>query len=102
EKVEEELQALVGTSERTLAVTCIPDEARGERLIVLYVTLHDHEPRGLARGLMGRGLPNLWVPGERDFYKVVELPILGSGKVDLKRVQDMAREVASNAGLKGP
>jgi len=102
EKVEEELQALVGTCERLLAVTCIPDEARGERLVVLYVSLHDHAPRELARGLMGRGLPNLWVPGERDFYQVPELPTLGSGKVDLKGVKDMALKVVDRAGLNGP
>ena len=35
----------------------------------------------------GRGLPNLWVPAERDFFPVPELPMLGSGKLDLKRRQ---------------
>ncbi len=44
--------------------------------------------------LSGRGLPNLWVPAERDFYAVPELPVLGSGKVNLKRVKEMALEVA--------
>jgi acyl-[acyl-carrier-protein]-phospholipid O-acyltransferase/long-chain-fatty-acid--[acyl-carrier-protein] ligase len=102
EKVEEELQALVGSNERVLAVTCVPDEARGERLVVLYTSLHEHEPRALSRGLTGRGLPNLWVPGERDFFKVAELPILGSGKVDLKRVKEMAQEATGGAGLNGP
>ena len=63
EKIEEELHALIGTSDRILAVTCVPDEARGERLVVLYTSLHDHEPRALSRALIGRGLPNLWVPG---------------------------------------
>ena len=46
------------------------------------------------RQLGGRGLPNLWVPPERDFYPVPELPVLGSGKVDLKRVKEMALELA--------
>ena len=101
EKVEEELHALIGTCERMLAVTCVPDEARGERLVVLYTSLNDREPKGLARGLAGRGLPNLWVPGERDFFKVPELPVLGSGKLDLKRVKEMAQEVLGG-GLKGP
>ncbi len=101
EKVEEELQALVGSGERVLALTCVPDEARGERLVVLYTSLPGHEPRELSRGLAGRGLPNLWVPGERDFYQVPELPILGSGKLDLKRVKEMAQEVAGT-GVNGP
>jgi acyl-[acyl-carrier-protein]-phospholipid O-acyltransferase/long-chain-fatty-acid--[acyl-carrier-protein] ligase len=102
EKIEEELHCLVGTCERVLAVTCVPDDSRGERLVVLYTTLHDHEPRALGRGLMGRGLPNLWVPGERDFFKVPELPVLGTGKLDLKRVKEMAQEVVGGAALHGP
>jgi acyl-[acyl-carrier-protein]-phospholipid O-acyltransferase/long-chain-fatty-acid--[acyl-carrier-protein] ligase len=102
EKVEEELQALVGSSERVLAVTCVSDESRGERLVVLYTSLPGHDPRGLSRGLMARGLPNLWVPGERDFFQVHELPVLGSGKLDLMRVKAMAQEVVSGGGLNGP
>jgi len=102
EKVEEELQALVVTSERLLVVTCVSDEARGERVVVLYTSLHDHDPRALSRALMGRGLPNLWVPGERDFFKVPELPILGTGKLDLKRVKEMAQALAEGTVMKGP
>ncbi len=37
-----------------------------------------------------RGLPNHWVPGQRDFYAVPELPHLGSGKLDLKGLKDQA------------
>src|SRR5262249_7773243 len=37
EKVEEELHEVLGTSERVCAVTCVPCEARGERLVVLYI-----------------------------------------------------------------
>ena len=50
--------------------------------------------RPLVRQLSGRGLPNLWVPAERDFYAVPELPVLGSGKVNLKRVKEKALELA--------
>ena len=41
--------------------------------------------------LSHKGLPNLWVPGERDFFEVPELPLLGSGKVDLKRLKEIAQ-----------
>ena len=37
EQIEEELHEVLGTSERIGAVTCVPDESRGERLVVLYV-----------------------------------------------------------------
>jgi acyl-[acyl-carrier-protein]-phospholipid O-acyltransferase/long-chain-fatty-acid--[acyl-carrier-protein] ligase len=94
EKIEEELHEILGTGERVCAVTCVPDESRGERLVVLYVAAHlnQHglEVRVWSQQLSGRGLPNLWVPGERDFYSVGELPLLGSGKVNLKGVQELA------------
>ena len=48
--------------------------------------------------LSSRGLPNLWVPGERDFFQVPELPVLGTGKVDLKRVKELALEKTGKTG----
>ncbi len=102
EKVEEELHGLLGTAERVLAVTCVPDETRGERLVVLYTALEGQETRGLGRGLTARGLPNLWVPSERDYHRVDELPVLGSGKVDLKRLQETALRVAAAGRPCGP
>jgi acyl-[acyl-carrier-protein]-phospholipid O-acyltransferase/long-chain-fatty-acid--[acyl-carrier-protein] ligase len=97
ERIEEALHDVLGISERVCAVTCVPDEARGERLVVCYLELRMAEialeiPAWLSK-LSGQGLPNLWVPSPRDFYPVPELPLLGSGKLDLKRVKDMALEV---------
>jgi acyl-[acyl-carrier-protein]-phospholipid O-acyltransferase/long-chain-fatty-acid--[acyl-carrier-protein] ligase len=90
ERIEEELQSMLGTSERRLVVTCVPDEARGERLVVLFTSLENHDARRLAKGLGERGFPNLWIPAERDFFQVPELPILGSGKVDRRGVRELA------------
>jgi acyl-[acyl-carrier-protein]-phospholipid O-acyltransferase/long-chain-fatty-acid--[acyl-carrier-protein] ligase len=94
EKVEEELHDVLGTSERVCAVTCVPDESRGERVVVLYVAANGLDVRSWCKGLGARGLPNLWVPAERDFFRVGELPVLGSGKLNLKRVKEMALELA--------
>jgi acyl-[acyl-carrier-protein]-phospholipid O-acyltransferase/long-chain-fatty-acid--[acyl-carrier-protein] ligase len=92
EKVEEELHTILGTNERVCAVTAVPDEKKGERLVVLHTHLNGTDVRHLCQQLSTRGLPNLWLPGERDFYEIAELPILGSGKLDLKRLKDMAVE----------
>ena len=46
----------------------------------------------MLKRLAGKGLPNLWIPDERDCFAVSELPILGSGKLDLKRLKEMALE----------
>jgi acyl-[acyl-carrier-protein]-phospholipid O-acyltransferase/long-chain-fatty-acid--[acyl-carrier-protein] ligase len=90
EKIEEVLHEVLGTSERVCAVTCVPDESRGERLIVLYLRQDGLEVRPWCQQLSSRGLPNLWIPAERDFFIVAELPLLGSGKLNLQGVKEMA------------
>ena len=47
----------------------------------------------LCQQLCSRGLPNLYVPGVRDFFQVPHLPVLGTGKLDLKGVKDLAQEL---------
>jgi acyl-[acyl-carrier-protein]-phospholipid O-acyltransferase/long-chain-fatty-acid--[acyl-carrier-protein] ligase len=92
QKIEEELHAILGTSERVCVVTAVPDERRGERLVVLHTPLNGLNQHHLSEELGSKGLPNLWIPAERDFIEVSELPVLGSGKLDLKRVKEMALE----------
>jgi acyl-[acyl-carrier-protein]-phospholipid O-acyltransferase/long-chain-fatty-acid--[acyl-carrier-protein] ligase len=40
------------------------------------------------------GLPKLWVPRRENFFPVVALPFLGSGKLDLKQVKETALKLA--------
>ncbi len=93
EKIEEVLHDILGTSERICAVTCVPDESRGERLVVLYLLQDGLQVRPWCQQLSTRGLPNLWIPAERDFFAVAELPVLGSGKLNLQGVKEMAVEL---------
>ncbi len=95
ERIEEELHEILSMTERVCVVTCVPDEARGERLVVLHVQSQELEVKRWWQQLTGRGLPGLWIPAERDFYPVPELPLLGSGKVNLKRVKELAVELAA-------
>jgi acyl-[acyl-carrier-protein]-phospholipid O-acyltransferase/long-chain-fatty-acid--[acyl-carrier-protein] ligase len=99
DRVQDELHEALGASDRVGAVTCVPDEARGERLVVLYLAellqQHGCDVHGWSEKLAGRGLPNLWRPAERDYYAVPELPVLGSGKLDLKKLKDLAQEKAA-------
>jgi len=88
--VEDELHGRIGQSQ-VLAVTAVPDEKKGERLIVIY-TKGATDAETLQRHMSESALPNLWKPG-RDCYIEVEcLPILGSGKLDLKRLKEIALE----------
>lgn len=95
EKVEEELHLALNTSERKCVVTAIPDERKGERIVVLHLPLNGKTVEELREALNARGLPNIYLPGQRDFYQVEELPILGSGKIDLKKCKQQAMELAS-------
>jgi acyl-[acyl-carrier-protein]-phospholipid O-acyltransferase/long-chain-fatty-acid--[acyl-carrier-protein] ligase len=98
QKIEDELHNILGTSERVCVVTGVPDERRGERLVVLHTPVNGMNLHHLWQQLSNRGLPNLWVPAERDFVQIAEMPVLGSGKVDLKRVKQIAQEKVQSNG----
>ncbi len=93
EKVEEEIHHVLETNERTCVVTAIPDDKRGERLVVLHLSLNGKDVEQIWRGLQEKGLPNLYIPGQRDFFEVEELPILGSGKIDIKKCKERALQL---------
>lgn len=79
---------------QAVAVTSVPDERKGERLIVLHKSI-PISPEQILVGLEPEGLPNLWLPGTDSFYEVSEIPMLGSGKLDLKKLNDLATELCA-------
>jgi len=91
--VEERLHELAGVHEPTFAVTGVPDEKKGERLVVLH-KLEEPALSAFLLELPKLDLPNLWIPKASQFFRVQELPSLGSGKLDLNRLNQVAREVA--------
>ena len=94
-KVEEELSKLAGCGEEggpQLAVTSVADEKKGERLIVIHTKM-TKTPDELRKGLSEAGLPNLFIPGSDSFLEVPSLPVLGTGKVDLRGLKELAKEL---------
>ena len=90
--VEHALQEYLGTAERVCVVTGVPDEKKGERLVVITtVEMNDKEARD---ALSEAGLPNLWIPREGAFFRVEEIPLLGSGKLDLSGIKKLAQELS--------
>jgi acyl-[acyl-carrier-protein]-phospholipid O-acyltransferase/long-chain-fatty-acid--[acyl-carrier-protein] ligase len=91
-KVEETLHQLLDIHDQTFAVTSVPDDQKGERLVVLH-TLMDGELEVLVDKLKDCDLPNLWRPKATSFYRISEIPVLGTGKMDLKKVKSLAKEM---------
>ena len=90
-RVEEVLQDLAQRTEAVFAVTGVPDEKKGEKLIVLH-TLDDVAFSKCLVALGEVDLPNLWKPKKDQFVYVDQLPYLGTGKLDLRRVRELAQE----------
>lgn len=91
-KIEEVLNKLLGATEEDglkAVVTAVPDEKKGERLVVIHTKI-DKEPEELRKGLSAAGLPNLFLPAPDSFIEVDELPVLGTGKMDLKAMKTLA------------
>ena len=77
-----------------VAVTAVPDVKKGERLVVLYTTSHKTTDE-MRQALTDAGLPNIFIPSADSFHKVDKLPLLGTGKLDLRGIKDMAAELYS-------
>jgi acyl-[acyl-carrier-protein]-phospholipid O-acyltransferase/long-chain-fatty-acid--[acyl-carrier-protein] ligase len=92
-RVEDALQEAAGANLQVFAVTAVPDERKGERLVVLH-TLDEKMIPGLLEKLAAGELPNLFVPRRDQFVKVEKLPILGTGKLDLRELKRIATEMA--------
>ncbi len=87
--LEDEIHHVLGSKETLVAVTSVADEMRGERVIVLHVPL-SMTVQEIITGLRERGIPNLWIPKAGDFRQVERIPVLGSGKLDLRRMRELA------------
>ena len=75
-----------------VAVTAVPDVKKGERLVVLY-TVKNATAESMQKSLKDEGLPNIFIPSADSFFLVEHLPILGTGKIDLRGIKDKALEV---------
>jgi acyl-[acyl-carrier-protein]-phospholipid O-acyltransferase/long-chain-fatty-acid--[acyl-carrier-protein] ligase len=93
-KIEEKLSELAGAAEMTFIVVGVPDEKKGERLIVLH-RLADAELAGVLEKFAACDLPNLWKPKADAFFHVEDFPMLGTGKLDLRRVKEAAQKFST-------
>jgi acyl-[acyl-carrier-protein]-phospholipid O-acyltransferase/long-chain-fatty-acid--[acyl-carrier-protein] ligase len=88
-KIEETINTILG--DMCSVVTAVPDASKGERIVAFY-TKPDVEPAALWSKLGESDLPKLWIPRRENLFVIDAIPTLGTGKVDLRRVRDMANE----------
>ena len=93
-KVEEKLQELAGAAEQMFVVTSVPDERKGERLMVLH-TLDEAQLEQCLELFAKCDLPALWRPRADQFLRIAALPYLGTGKLDLRKARELALEMAT-------
>ena len=93
-KIEERLHELAGATEQTFVVGSVPDEKKGERLVVLH-KLGDASLQACLERLAQCDLPNLWKPRADQFFRVDAFPYLGTGKLDLRQVKETVTRLAS-------
>lgn len=82
-------------TERRVAVVGIPDVQKGEAIVLLSTIAGpamEQECIDLRYKLMDSGMPSLWCP--RHIIPVAEIPVLASGKLDIKRCEELARAEA--------
>ncbi|MFC1461545.1 acyl-[ACP]--phospholipid O-acyltransferase [Verrucomicrobiota bacterium] len=95
--VEEKYLHALGSVERIVAVSSGPDENRGEQLVVFYLG-EAGDPDTLHKIVSESDLPNLWKPKKGNYHRIDSLPTLGSGKLDLMCMRQMAREFVERKG----
>jgi acyl-[acyl-carrier-protein]-phospholipid O-acyltransferase/long-chain-fatty-acid--[acyl-carrier-protein] ligase len=97
-RIEEALQDAVEADGQVFAVTAVGDDRKGEMLAVLHTCDDQHVQQALDH-LGTLGLPNLFIPRRDHFIHVDAIPVLGTGKLDLRAIRRVAEEALSSKEL---
>lgn len=95
ETVEASIAKVLGLdseAERKIAIVGVPDEQKGEAILLLSTIAGpalEQECIDLRYKLLDQGLSSLWCP--KAIIPVKEIPVLASGKLDIKGCEDLAK-----------
>ncbi len=87
------VEAPAGFTGRTVAIAGVPDEKKGEAMVLLsavHQTQLNEALDDIREHLVSIGLPRLWCP--REIIPVEQIPVLPTGKLDLRGCQMLANE----------
>jgi acyl-[acyl-carrier-protein]-phospholipid O-acyltransferase / long-chain-fatty-acid--[acyl-carrier-protein] ligase len=88
--IEELLRKILGltmVAELKIVVSSVNDAIKGEQLVVLHT--EDLDVEAIRAALAAEGVSNLWIP--KVFKKIPAVPILGTGKLDLHKLRELAQ-----------
>jgi len=88
--VEQEINRLID-EESQIAVTAIPDSKKGEKIVLLLEGEKDLDE--LKKEIKELNINPLYIPSV--YYKVDEIPKLGTGKADFKGLKRLAMELSN-------
>jgi len=91
--VEQKIHEVAKSVDRQFAVTSVPDEKKGEALVVLVAGFTGDLDQ-LWKDLNNTDIPKLWIPARDKFILIDSIPVLGTGKVDMQQVKKLALEKA--------
>jgi acyl-[acyl-carrier-protein]-phospholipid O-acyltransferase/long-chain-fatty-acid--[acyl-carrier-protein] ligase len=99
-RIEEKLQELADATEQVFAVTAVPDDKKGERIVVIH-TLTEAMLAPVLAKFAECDLPSLWKPKPNQFIHVDAIPVLGTGKMDLREIKSLAaaKSIPAEAGM---
>ncbi|MHC4882283.1 MAG: acyl-[ACP]--phospholipid O-acyltransferase [Planctomycetota bacterium] len=89
--IEEAVLKGLGTAESVVVVTSVPDAKKGEQLVILY-NKEKVDVDALNYVLAESGLPKLYIPKKDNLIAVDQIPHLGSGKLDMMKLKQIAKE----------
>ncbi len=84
--VEQQIRQIVGNSELELVAVNLPDDKKGEKIVLLIAGTHDEAV--LKRQLIDGGMNPLMIPAT--IRSLAEIPKLGSGKTDFGSARQLA------------
>lgn len=90
--VEEAYHKALKKTGQVLVVATVPDEKKGERLVVLY-TDEVGDVERLRQTIQKAEIPDLWKPATDAYYRIDSIPVLEGGKLDLQAIKKFASDV---------
>lgn len=92
-KIEEALHNAYNTQERRFVVTTIPSKDKGEQIAIVHTAPQEEIPKIIDQ-LSAQGFPNPFIPKAEDFIPIDSIPLLATGKINLRMVKRHATEWA--------